>query len=232
VEQPEILVDVGELRSGIPKGLEDRGLKVVVRDLALGDYLVSDRVCVERKTTRDFASSIKTKRLFDQAVRLKEKYERPLLLIEGYDLYHTRGVHPGGIKGALVMIAVSIGLPIIFSRDIDDTTDLLATMAKQERAAKREISFYPKRKARSPSQEIERVVESFPGIGPVLSRQLLLHYNRLEDILSASTQELTRVPKIGKKKAGMIRDILQRDYRAGNHSTKGKQKRRRIVKRT
>lgn len=218
MEQFAIYADTQEVRSGIPELLEERGVKVTVQKLDLGDYLLSHRVCVERKTSRDFVQSIKTKRLFKQALQLKESYEKPLLLIEGYNLYNLAGVHPAGIRGALAMIAVSVGLPVIFSKDVDDTVKFLLTIIKQERALKQEVSYYPKRKAISPSQEIERIMESFPGIGPVLSEHLLTHYRTLEEVLSAPTSELTKIPMIGKKKASMIKEILRREYRAGEGS--------------
>lgn len=218
MEQTTIYADVREVRSGIPEALEREGVKVIIRKLDLGDYLLSHRVCIERKTSKDFVGSIKTKRLFKQVVQLRENYESPLLLIEGYNLYSVGGVHPAGVRGALAMIAISVGLPILFSKDTDDTTKLLLTIVRQESSLKKEVAYYPKKKAFSPSEEIERVIESFPGIGPVLCKQLLLHYKTLEEVLSAPTDELTKIPMIGKKKASMIKDVLRREYIVGENS--------------
>ena len=44
--------------------------------LLCGDFILSDRVCVERKTTNDFISSIMDRRLFTQLKELKDKFSK------------------------------------------------------------------------------------------------------------------------------------------------------------
>jgi Fanconi anemia group M protein len=51
-------IDHREIRSGVSQIIEAAGVEVVMRTLEIGDYLLSDRVCVERKTTSDFISSL------------------------------------------------------------------------------------------------------------------------------------------------------------------------------
>lgn len=208
-----IVVDPGELRSGIVGLLRELGMQVAVAPLKVGDYLPSEKTCVERKTAQDFVASIKTKRLFKQLLELKENYERPLFLIEGYHLYKVKGVHASGIRGALALIAVCHGIPIIFSRDKEDTAQFLVTICRQERALRRPISLHPKRKAISPSDEIERIVGSFPGIGPTLTRELMTRYRTIGELLSASVDDLKSVPMVGEKKASGIKEILGREYK-------------------
>lgn len=60
---------------------------------------------------------------------------------------------------------------------------------------------------------ISVVVEKL-GIGPILSKSLLMKYRTIAEILSASVDELKTVPKIGEKKASLIREISDREYRA------------------
>lgn len=55
---------LGKKTSGIIDILIAKGINVIQQSMQIGDYLLSDRVCVERKTAFDFVSSIKTKRLF------------------------------------------------------------------------------------------------------------------------------------------------------------------------
>jgi len=207
-----LIADPKENRSGIIESLQERGVVVRVEHLEIGDYLLSDRCCVERKTAEDFVSSIKTKRLFRQLKDLQVSFERPLLLIEGYHLYQVMGVHPAGIRGALSMIAISHGIPVLFSKDREDTVEFLVTIARQEGVLQREVSLFPKKKAITPSHELERILGSFPGIGPRITRELLSHYRTLGEILSASPRELKKVPLIGDKKAQRIREILTRAY--------------------
>ena len=208
-----ITADFSERRSGIIEALEKHPrIDVRLNRLEVGDYLLSDRCGVERKTAPDFAASIKTKRLFRQLIDLKSNFERPLFLIEGYHLYQVRGVHPSGIRGALSMIAITHGIPILFSKDREDTVEFLVTIARQEQVLQREVTLYPKRKALTPSDELERILDSFPGIGPSLSRELLTRYRTIGEILAASPRDLKKVPRIGEKKAQKIKEILRRTY--------------------
>jgi len=52
-----------------------------VKRIEIGDFIISERVAVERKTAADFVSSIVDGRLFDQAAKMKEAYEKPLIII-------------------------------------------------------------------------------------------------------------------------------------------------------
>ncbi|MES1905126.1 MAG: DNA repair endonuclease XPF, partial [Paramarteilia canceri] len=48
----------------------------------VGDYLLSNQICVERKTVIDFLASINSGRLYNQCTAMQNFYQKPLLLIE------------------------------------------------------------------------------------------------------------------------------------------------------
>lgn len=52
--------------------------------LTVGDYVLSDRICIERKSvsTGDLFSSFTSGRLHQQVINMDRYYERPVLLIE------------------------------------------------------------------------------------------------------------------------------------------------------
>ena len=84
--------------------LESKGLEITLKNLEVGDYVVSDRVAVERKTAQDFVASIidPERNLFRQIADLSRSYERPVLILEGRDLYSRQvGVefHSGSSRG-------------------------------------------------------------------------------------------------------------------------------------
>jgi len=211
-----ILVDKQEVRSKIPEMLKEKGVNVIIESLKIGDYLCSDRTCIERKVAKDFVASVKTKRLFRQMADLKQYYEKPLLLIEGYNLYEVMGVYPKGIRGALSMIAVGLSIPVLFSKNKGDTVEFLITIAKQEQLIGREVSLYPKKRAITESEEIERILEAFPKIGPAITKQLLKRYKSIGEVFKASVEDLKRVPLIGEKRAKLIKSILDREYKPGS----------------
>ncbi|RLA98086.1 MAG: hypothetical protein DRG83_14960, partial [Deltaproteobacteria bacterium] len=54
-----ILADIRERKSGVPDLILKEGVSVIYGTLPIGDYVLSERVLVERKSIYDFASSIK-----------------------------------------------------------------------------------------------------------------------------------------------------------------------------
>src|SRR3989338_3795760 len=112
----KIYVDNCEANSRIAVILSKRCL-VEEKQLAVGDYLLSKRVAVERKTSSDFLSSLTDGRLFKQIEELKSNFRSPLLIIEGNGLFNSdRKIHPNAIRGALASIALDYGLPILFTQ--------------------------------------------------------------------------------------------------------------------
>lgn len=77
-----VLVDVREFRSQLPMSLFNRGLKVVPVQIEVGDYILSDEVCVERKALSDLLQSLSSGRLFKQLNNMKKAYGNFCLLLE------------------------------------------------------------------------------------------------------------------------------------------------------
>jgi len=51
-------------------------------------------------------------------------------------------------------------------------------------------------------------LQGLPGIGPKLAINLYNHFESIEEIFTASYEELIKVPKMGKKKAEKLRKII------------------------
>ena len=50
--------------------------------ITVGDYIVSPKICIERKAIPDLISSFKSGRLYSQCEQMFRHYELPTLLIE------------------------------------------------------------------------------------------------------------------------------------------------------
>ncbi|KAK6464995.1 hypothetical protein DFJ63DRAFT_3615 [Scheffersomyces coipomensis] len=77
-----VVVDVREFRSSLPNLLYRAGVTVVPCMITVGDYIVSPKICVERKSIPDLVSSFKSGRLYHQCEQMFRYYELPTLLIE------------------------------------------------------------------------------------------------------------------------------------------------------
>lgn len=83
-ERPRVIVDSREFTeaSYLPFLLHLNKVQVVPMTLNVGDYIVTDRICVERKTVSDLVQSFSSGRLFEQCANMVKYYDTPVLLIE------------------------------------------------------------------------------------------------------------------------------------------------------
>lgn len=207
-----IFVDKRELASGIKEYFGQFECALHEKMLVSGDYVVSDRIAVERKTTQDFIKSIIDRRLFKQLVNMKENFEKPVLIIEGNDLYGS--VHPNAIRGALAAVTFDYQVPMIWTKDMAETAGMIYWIARREQIDhRREVPLRGKKTKQTPNQEQEFLVHGLPGISIVRARSFLEHFETPETIFNASEKELKAAPNIGPKTAKSIRKILERKYK-------------------
>ncbi len=211
---PLIYVDSREMRSGIAKILREKGARIEITNLDVADYVLSERVGVERKTVTDFLDSIVgAEKLFSQVLNLKKSYSRPILIIEGQNLYGMRRVSPQAVRGAIASIAVDFGVPVILSKSENETADFLLTIARREQEIKsREVILHAEKTKRSEKEELEYVVSAIPDVGPVIARNLLERFRTVKNLANADVDELMKVPKVGKKTAERIWMFFNTDY--------------------
>jgi len=211
-----IVIDHRETKGGVAKVLDRLGMELSFAALEIGDYVVSDRLAVERKRTDDFASSLidGKRNLFAQLLDLARVYEKPVLIIEGEELFTCRQLNPNAIYGSLVSIAIDFGVSILYSRDEEETAAILKVLAKREQTEnKREINPHGKKSASTLAEQQEYLISSISNIGPKAARNLLLHFGSVEAIMKADTEELKKVKLIGPKTAARIREVLESPYK-------------------
>jgi Fanconi anemia group M protein len=213
----EIVVDQRELDSAIARDLSTReGMETRLETLAVGDYVVSDRVAVERKTVSDFLDTLTggDRSIFEQVGDLSRHYARPVVLIEGEGLYEERNVHPDAIRGALASLTVDFGVSVLRTEDEGDTADLLAVLAGREQTTRdRTVSVHGEKSAKTLAEQQEYVVGAIADIGPVTARSLLEHFGSVEAVMTAREEDLLEVDGVGEVTADRIRDVVGSEYR-------------------
>jgi len=211
MEDIKLIVDQRERNNELMSSLEDLGCEIDFKTAPVGDYIISDRVCVERKTVSDFEGSIISGRLFDQLERLKETYELPIVVLEG-DRETFRLKH-NVINGTMIAIYIDYGIPMLLSDDPTNTAEIIAMIAKREQSgSKREPSLKGTARAYTNNQFQEYMVGNLPGVGPKLAKSLLKHFGSVRAIANADIKELMEVEKIGKIKAQSIHRTLNHLY--------------------
>lgn len=207
-----IFVDSRELDSKVVDILKRKECVVKERQLEIGDYLISSSTVIERKTSRDFVSSILDKRLFEQAGNLKE-YNTPVILIEGKDFSDGNNVHPNAIKGALSSLILRYRIPILWMKTPLESGEMIYWLAKREQEeGGKEISIRSKKSGMSLKEKQEFLLSGLPGIDTKLSKRLLECFKTPEKIFSCSEEKLREVEGIGKILSRRIKKILTEKY--------------------
>ena len=210
VKRYKIVVDYRELKSNVVKYLSEMGIYSEPLKLDVGDYIINEEICIERKSVEDFLASIIDGRLFEQVKNLKENYKRPIMIIEGEGLYSLRNINPDAIRGALLSILVDYNVPIIFTKDEKETSLFIYLLVKREGEDRQYRIVHKKPKDLKEIQE--RIVASLPNINTVLARRLLRKFKTVERIFTAKEYELMTVEGIGEKIAKEIRKVLTSKY--------------------
>jgi Fanconi anemia group M protein len=136
-----------------------------------------------------------------------------VLIIEGEQLIGLRAVSPASIYGALASIAIRIQVPILWTRNAEETANVLYRLAHLEQiGAKRPLRTRTGETRVGDAQTLEYIMSGFPGVDTVISRALLTELGSLEKVFSAEEKDLRKVKGVGPKTAGRIRRLLTTEY--------------------
>ncbi len=215
-EKVTIFADTREVNSNIAFYLKDWECDVIEKQLKVGDYIVSDRVCLERKTISDFLQSVFDQRIFKQVENLIESYQRPLLIMEGSPegLFYERDVHPNTIRGVLASIAIDYRIPIIWTHSPKETAAQIYWIAyREQKMEKRELAIRVNKKNPSISRQQEFLIAGLPGISNLKARKLLQKFKTPEKVFRAKEGQLQKVEGFGEKSVKRIKELLQKEYK-------------------
>ncbi|MGD0688649.1 MAG: DEAD/DEAH box helicase [Candidatus Bathyarchaeia archaeon] len=213
-EQIEVVADSRELGALVTRELAKLGALLTSQTLEVGDFVLSDRIVVERKDVEDFASSIIDGRLFQQAVKLKETYAKPVFVVEGETLLGSGRVRPEAMMGAYASILIDYGIPIVWAKKPSEAAQLMFAIARREQIQdKRKPRIMTAAKPSTIEDQQEFIVASLPNIDNTRAKKLLSSFQTVERIFQASKEELMSVTGIGEKISEEIRRVLTSKYR-------------------
>jgi Fanconi anemia group M protein len=151
------------------------------------------------------------RRLLRQLEELQQ-YPNRLLIIEGIDeqeLYtdseNRTGMHPNSIRGFLLSILLKHKVPIIFTKNAKDTAKFISVIAKKK---KTETPLNVKKKIFNKKEQLQFIIESFPGIGPKTARKLLKEFKTIKNIINTPLKKLQEF--LGKKSE--IFKLIEEEY--------------------
>jgi len=196
-----IIADIHEKNSLVIPTLIELGAEVETKPLEIADYLINN-IAIERKTSGDFINSMLSKRLQEQLNQLQQ-YEKKLLILEGNtNLQKNSNINPNAIKGQILAILTYYNIPIIFTKDSEDSANYLFLLAKQQLKGVQESTLHS-RKPSSEKEQKQYIIESFPNIGPKTAKELLKKFGSIKNIINTSEKELEK--EIGKKAENIVK---------------------------
>lgn len=189
-------------------------LNTKCEQLHVGDYLFQDeegnvQLVIERKSICDLQSSLKDGRFREQRSRLLELNCKIIYIIEG------KLINDNCISGALENMALYHNICIIPTINIQHTIHILQSLYKKvgEKYIPPYVSLFKGRKKQDHSKKpIEMMLETIPGISPIVSKAIcdvyptpaILIKNLQENPNVLYGLEITSKRKLGPKLADKI----------------------------
>jgi len=204
----ELIVDNREQNSKVVENISKKNIKIQTAQLSVGDYIISESSAVERKEVSDFLESVTDGRLFSQARELSNNYQQPVMILEGEGLYERRNIDENAIYGALSSLACDFRIPVLFTKNEDETASLLSTMLKRKEKKKKGSPVRRDKKSMSDRDRKRYILEGLPSISGVLAERLLEHFGSVRDVFRADEEELQEVDGIGSSTAEKIISVI------------------------
>ncbi len=208
----EIIVDSREavFAREIVDTLKSLKARVEIKKLEVGDYVLSEDVAVERKTVVDFVETLTRRNLFEQVYALKEVYERPILVLEGYlgIIKKFSKINVNSVLGALAALARN-GISVIPTLDAKSTASLLYFIARQEQIGEaHQVTVRPVKKFATIQEQQIFFLAGLPLIGRSKAISVLKKFGTPLNALNNYRLWSKRVSGIGENTIKRIEQVL------------------------
>ena len=208
-----IICDNRETASPVVRILSLMGIDLKLEQLLVADYIISERVGIERKSSQDFNDSIKDGRLFNELMKLKNNFERAILILEG-DPFQNSNINENALYGAITSIILNLDISIYKTKNPEETATFLLQLAKKEQAEhKTQIKLRFEKAPIDLSHLLEFIIAGIPGVNYSRAKNLLSEFKTLQQIFNSDIPDLTKVENIGKKIAQKIYKLSRYKYK-------------------
>lgn len=225
---PKVIVDSREFRSELPCLIHRRGIEVVPLMITVGDYILTDEICVERKSISDLIQSLQGGRLYNQCQQMTRFYPKAILLIEfdqnrpfhlqgRYMLSRDSDSNNSNIMQKLQLLTIHFPrLKIVWSPSPYATAQLFEEIKRNKDQPNPET--VTKAGLEDPSQDYAAITERYnpniydfvmklPGISTKNVHSVMRHGNNLKDLLKMNLQQLTELLS-SKKDAELLHSAM------------------------
>jgi DNA excision repair protein ERCC-4 len=215
----EVTVNQRDTCKRLVEKLQEAGDTQINRErLVIGDYRLNELV-VMRITLPNLVSSIKNRRLFLQAGKLRNLDGPAVIIIEGTvrDLQRSK-IKRGSIQGALITLMLHFNIPVLRSISPEESAFLMLTAARQLERKRTSVKRNDNGRFRLKGADVSQLhlLQGIPGIGPHRAKKLLKRFGSLYNLFQASSEELSEIPGIGNKYSDRIISTIHKEVYPGN----------------
>ncbi|XP_070604865.1 Fanconi anemia group M protein isoform X2 [Erythrolamprus reginae] len=208
-----ILVDNHEISSG-PEVISTlktvHGVKVEICSLGSCDYIVSNRLAVERKCQTELVNYTHQSKMVQRMQQLKNKFDRICIIVEkerirtgeAWKVFH-RTKHYDGMLSAFIQA----GIKVLFSGCQVETADLLKELALVEQ--RKNAAIRVPTEVEGPRQDVFRFYLSIPCVSYTLALALCHHFGSLKEVANSTPRELASHTQANQQKAEEVYRYIQ-----------------------
>ncbi|XP_003480507.1 Fanconi anemia group M protein isoform X1 [Sus scrofa] len=224
-----ILVDSREITSGsevISSLRAIHGFQVEVCPLNGCDYIVSNRMVVERKSQSEMLTCINKNKLIDQIQYLQSMFERICVIVEK-DREKTgdtsRMLRRTKSYDSLLTTLIGAGIRILFSSCQEETADLLKELSLVEQ--RKNVGIHVPTVVNSNKCEALQFYLSIPNISYITALNMCHQFSSVKKMTNSSPQEISMYAQVTHQKAEEIYryihyicdiQMLPNDFNQGN----------------
>ncbi|NWU98325.1 FANCM protein, partial [Upupa epops] len=213
---PCILVDSREISSGgevISSLKAVHGLRVQVCSLGSSDYVVSNRMAVERQAQSELLSSVNRSKVTQRIQRLQSEFERVCVIVEkdrakaGETARRLpRTQYYDGVLAALLQA----GVRVLFSSCQGETAALLRDLVVLEQ--RKTMGIRVPTEVEGPRREVLNFYLSIPNLSYVAALNMCHHFHSTRDMINSSPQQIAAGAQVSLRKAEEIYRYLHHAF--------------------
>ncbi|XP_015346636.1 Fanconi anemia group M protein isoform X1 [Marmota marmota marmota] len=203
-----ILVDSREITSGVEVISSLRaihGFQVEVCPLNGCDYIVSNRMVVERKSQSEMLNTVNKNKLIEQIQHLQNMFERICVIVEK-DREKTgdtsRMFKRTKSYDSLLTTLIGAGIRILFSSCQEETADLLKELSLVEQ--RKNVGIHVPTVVNSSKCEALQFYLSIPNISYITALNMCHQFTSVQEMANSSPQEISTCAQVTHQKAEEI----------------------------
>ncbi|XP_077180259.1 Fanconi anemia group M protein isoform X2 [Paroedura picta] len=200
-----ILADSREISSGpdvISSLKAVHGIKVQVCSLGSCDYVVSNRLAVERQSQAELLNGAHRSRVAQRVQQLKSKFDRICVIVERERARAgeaPKGFHRSKPYDGVLSALLRAGIRVLFSSCQEETAELLRELALVEQRKK--AAILGPTEVQGPRQEALQFYLSMPCVSYVMALALCHCFRSVKEVANSSPHELAARTRVSQQKA-------------------------------